>query len=141
MISRWIQWKLKQLLTEKTHEMFTIYKHLLDLQIFIDDSYDTSWRLYDFLWTWWKKSWSFYEILHVNMHSIIWRNDSWLFWYLLILILILNAFSKLTHSIMLREMCSYNIIKIMYYIQLFFSHENWMLLNQITRSTIRNCLW
>ena len=79
MISRWIQWKSKQLLTEKAHKMFMMYKYFSDLQIFIDDSYNIFWRLYDLLWTWQKKSWSFYEMLHVNMCSIIWKNDSQLF--------------------------------------------------------------
>ena len=140
MISRWTQWRLKWLLTEKAHKMFIIYEHFLNLQIFINNSYDTSWKLYNFLWTWWRRSWSFYKILCVNVCSMIWRNNSWLFWYLLILILILNVFSKLTHLIMLKKMCSCNMIKIMYYIQLFFSHENWMLWNQIIRFMIKNCL-
>ena len=132
-------WKSKQLLTKKTHKIFMIYNYFSDLWIFINNSYDTSWRLYDFLWTWQKKSWNFYKISHVNMCSMIWRNNLQLFWYLLTSILILNAFLKLICLIMPRKMCSHNIIKMMYYIQLFFSHENWMLLNQITRFMIRNC--
>ncbi len=44
---RWIQLKLKQSQTEKAHEMFMIYEHFSDLWIFIDDSYNTSQRLYN----------------------------------------------------------------------------------------------
>ena len=52
MILKWILWKLKQLSAEKTHKIFIIYNHFLNLWIFINDSYNISQKLYDFLWTW-----------------------------------------------------------------------------------------
>ena len=131
---------MKQLLIEKTHKIFIIYKHFLNLQIFINDSYNTSQKLYNLLWTWQKKLQNFYEMSYMNICSMIWRNDSQLLWYLLTSTLILNVFLKLTYLIMLRKMCSHNMIKMTCYIQLFFSHKNWMLSNQTTKSTIRNCL-
>ena len=139
-ILKWILWKLKQLLTEKTHKTFMIYNHFLNLWIFINNSYDTSWRLYNFLWIWWRKSWNFYEISHVNICSMTWRNNLWWCQYSCILISIWNVFLKLTHSIMSREMCFYNMTRMMCYIQLFFFHKNWMLLNQIMKFITKNCL-
>ena len=115
MILKWISWRLKQLLIKKVCKMFMIYDHFSDLWISIDDSYNTFQKLYNFLWTWQRKSQNFYEISHVNMYSIIWRNNSQLLQYLLISILILNAISKLTHSIMLRKMFFHNTIKIACY--------------------------
>ena len=141
MISRWILWRLKQLLTEKAHEMFMMYKHFLNLWISINDLYNTFQRLCDFWWTWQRRSWSFYEISHVNMCSMIWRNNSQLHQYLHTSILILNVFSKLIYLIMFKKMCSHNMTKMMYYTQLFSSHKNWTLQNWTTRFMIRNCLW
>ena len=68
---RWIQLKSKQSQTEKAHKMFMMYKYFSDLQIFINDSYNISQKLYDFLWIWQKKLWNFYEISYVNVCSII----------------------------------------------------------------------
>ena len=74
MISRWIQWRLKWLLTEKAHKMFIIYEHFLNLQIFIDDLYDTSWKLYNLLWTWQRRSQSFYENYNKLQESAVFHD-------------------------------------------------------------------
>ena len=38
----------EQLLAEKVHKIFIMYKHFSDLQIFIDNLYNTFWRLCNF---------------------------------------------------------------------------------------------
>ena len=140
MVSRWTLWRLKQLLIEKNQRMFMMCNYFLNLQIFINNLSSISWKLYNYLWIWSRRLWSLYEMLHVNTCLMTWRIDSQLLQFSPTLILILNAYLKLTHQIMPKRVCSCNMIRMMCYVLLSTFHENWTLLSQIMKSIIRNCL-